>query len=74
MAPAGTPQDIVDKVAHEVAVAVKDPGFAARLSDYGVDPLGDTPAEYKAMLAHDISMWTEALDVAGVKQQDGDAK
>lgn len=68
MAPAGTPQDIIDKVAHEIAAAVKDPKFAAQLADYGVDPLGNTPAEYKAMLASDIPIWAEAVDVAGVKQ------
>jgi len=73
MAPAGTPQDIIDKVAREVGAAVKDPKFASQLADYGVDPLGNTPAEYKAMLAKDIPVWTEALDAAGVKQED-DAK
>ena len=72
MAPAGTPQDIIDKIAHEVAVAVKDPKFATQLADYGVDPLGNTPAEYRAMLAKDIPVWAEAVEVAGVK--DGDAK
>jgi tripartite-type tricarboxylate transporter receptor subunit TctC len=73
MAPAGTPQDIIDRIAHEVAVAVKDPKFAAQLADYGVDPLGNTPAEYKAMLGNDIPIWAEAIDVAGVKQE-GDAR
>ena len=74
MAPAGTPRDIIDRIAHEIAVAVKDPKFAAQLADFGVDPLGNTPAEYKAMLANDIPIWAEAVDVAGVKQQEGDAR
>jgi tripartite-type tricarboxylate transporter receptor subunit TctC len=74
MAPAGTPQDVIDRIAHEVAVAVKDPKFVAQLTDYGVDPLGNTPAEYRAMLANDIPTWAEAVEVAGVKQQDEDAR
>jgi tripartite-type tricarboxylate transporter receptor subunit TctC len=74
MAPAGTPQEIIDRIAHEIVVAVKDPKFAAQLADFGVDPLGNTPAEYKAMLANDIPIWAEAVDVAGVKQQEGDAR
>jgi tripartite-type tricarboxylate transporter receptor subunit TctC len=74
MAPAGTPPDIIDKIAHEVALAVKDPKFATQLADYGVDPLGNTPAEYKAMLANDIPTWAQAVDAAGIKQQDGDAQ
>lgn len=74
MAPAGTPQDIIDRIAHEIAIAVKDPKFATQLADFGVDPLGSTPAEYKAMLANDIPIWAEAVEVAGVKQQEGDAR
>jgi tripartite-type tricarboxylate transporter receptor subunit TctC len=67
MAPAGTPPDIIDRLAKEIAAAVKDPAFAARLVDYGVDPLGDTPAEYAATLARDIPLWAEAVAIAGVK-------
>lgn len=73
MAPAGTPRDIIERIAHEITAAVKDPKFASQLADYGVDPLGNTPAEYQAMLASDIPIWAEAVDVAGVKQQE-DAK
>jgi tripartite-type tricarboxylate transporter receptor subunit TctC len=67
MAPAGTPPDIIDRLAKEIAAAVKDPPFAARLVDYGVDPLGDTPAEFAATLAKDIPLWAEAVAVAGAK-------
>jgi tripartite-type tricarboxylate transporter receptor subunit TctC len=68
MAPAGTPKEIVDKLAQEIAKAVKDPKFREQLINYGADPLGDTPEEYKAMLVKDISIWAEAVDVAGAKQ------
>jgi tripartite-type tricarboxylate transporter receptor subunit TctC len=69
MAPAGTPPEIVDLMAKELAAAVKDPKFAAQLVSYGVDPLGDTPAEYAAMLAKDIRLWAEAVEISGAKQQ-----
>lgn len=68
MAPANTPMPIVEKIAAEVAVAVKDEKFAARLLEFGVDPLGSSPAEYKAMLARDVATWAEAVDVTGLKQ------
>ena len=69
MAPAGTPKDIVDRISKEIAKAVKEPKFREQLINYGADPLGDTPAEYKAMLEKDIQIWAEAVDVAGAKQQ-----
>jgi len=69
MAPAGTPREIVDKLSSEIAKAVKEPKFREQLVNYGADPLGDTPAEYRAMLERDISVWAEAVAAAGVKQQ-----
>jgi tripartite-type tricarboxylate transporter receptor subunit TctC len=69
MAPAGTPQEIINRIAREMAIAVKEPKFSAQLVKFGVDPLGNTPAEYKAMLASDIEIWAKAVELAGVKQQ-----
>lgn len=68
MAPAGTPPEIIEKLAREIAIAVKDPKFKVKLVQYGVDPLGSTPSEFKAMVARDIAIWTEAINVAGLKQ------
>lgn len=68
MAPAGTPPEIIEKLAREIAIAVKDPKFKLQLVQYGVDPLGSTPSEFKAMVARDIAIWTEAINVAGLKQ------
>lgn len=69
MAPANTPKAIVDKIATVLVDAVKDPKFAARLSEFGVDPLGNSPEEYRAMLAKDVATWAEAINIAGLKQQ-----
>lgn len=69
MAPAGTPKVIIEKVAREVAAAVKDPKFAEKLASYGVDPLGNTPDEFRKMIAADIVTWAEALKAAGIEQQ-----
>jgi tripartite-type tricarboxylate transporter receptor subunit TctC len=68
VAPAGTPMDIVEKIAAEVGAAVKDEKFSARLSEFGVDPLGNSPQAFKAMLARDVATWAEAVGLAGLKQ------
>jgi tripartite-type tricarboxylate transporter receptor subunit TctC len=67
MAPAGTPKDVVDKIAAEIGHSVKDPQFAARLDQYGVDPLGNTPAEFRAMVAADTALWAETVQSLGLK-------
>lgn len=69
MGPANLPQAIVDKIAGEMAKAVKQPDFSQRLDKFGVEPLGNTPAQYKAMLAEDIDNWAKALKLAGISQQ-----
>jgi tripartite-type tricarboxylate transporter receptor subunit TctC len=66
MAPATTAPEIVGKIADEIARAVKDPKFVARLDDYGADPLGNTPKEFTAMIASDISMWSDAVKSVGL--------
>ena len=67
MAPAGTPKDVVYKIAAEIGHSVKDPQFAARLDQYGVDPLGNTPAEFRAMVAADTALWAETVQSLGLK-------
>jgi tripartite-type tricarboxylate transporter receptor subunit TctC len=69
MAPAGTPKEIVDRIAKEVARVVKDPTIAARLASNGVDPLGNSPEEFAAMIAADIALWAEAVKIAGVQEK-----
>jgi tripartite-type tricarboxylate transporter receptor subunit TctC len=69
MAPAQTPRPIIDRVAAEVARAVKDPAFAERLTKFGVDPLGNSPAEFVKLIEAEIPLWIEAVNIAGVKMQ-----
>jgi len=66
MAPAGTPSEIVDRIAAEVGRSMKAPKFVERLKNYGADPLGNSPEEFKAMISADIASWGEA--VRDVKQ------
>jgi tripartite-type tricarboxylate transporter receptor subunit TctC len=69
MAPAATPKPIVDRIAAEMARAVKDPKFAERLTAFGVDPLGNSPGEFATLIAAEIPLWIEAVELAGVKTQ-----
>ncbi|HEU4359537.1 MAG TPA: tripartite tricarboxylate transporter substrate binding protein [Xanthobacteraceae bacterium] len=67
MAPAATPRNTIDRVAKEVSHAAKDAKFAERLAAFGVDPLGNTPEEFAAMIAADIALWGEAVKIAGIQ-------
>jgi len=69
MAPAGTPEAIVRRIAMEVAHITKEQTFVERLMSFGFDPLGSGPEELAAMVAADIALWPAALRAAGVKGQ-----
>lgn len=66
MAPAGTPQPIIDKMAAEIARAVKDPRFVERLASLGADPLGNTPQQFAALISADLKLWGEAVAAVGL--------
>jgi tripartite-type tricarboxylate transporter receptor subunit TctC len=68
MAPAKTPKAIVDRLAQEVALAVKDPKVVEHLARQGIKPGGDTPAEFARAVAEDVKFWKEIVTLAGVKE------
>jgi tripartite-type tricarboxylate transporter receptor subunit TctC len=67
MAPAGTPKAVVDRIAAEVGKATKDKKVREQLTAFGVDPLGNSPAEFSAMIASDIELWAGAVKLAGLR-------
>jgi tripartite-type tricarboxylate transporter receptor subunit TctC len=69
MAPAGTPQAIIDKLAGAIQHITKDNAFVQSLTNIGADPIGDRPQEFAATIATDVPLWVEAVRVAGVRRQ-----
>ena len=66
MAPAGTPKAVVDRIAVEVGKATRDQKIVEKLNGFGVDPLGNSPAEFSAMIATDVAQWKAAVQMAGL--------
>jgi tripartite-type tricarboxylate transporter receptor subunit TctC len=70
MAPAGTPKDIIDRMAAEFAGALKDPQFIEHMHKAGVEPAADaSPAAFATFIAKEIALWGEAVKIAGVTLQ-----
>jgi tripartite-type tricarboxylate transporter receptor subunit TctC len=69
LTPAGTPKEIVDRMAQEIGRATKDPKLVERLAGFGVEPLGNSPDEFAAQIAADIVLWAEAVKIAGVQEK-----
>jgi tripartite-type tricarboxylate transporter receptor subunit TctC len=70
MAPAGTPKDMIDRMAAEFGRALNDPQFIAHMHQAGVEPAADaSPAAFAAFIAKEIALWGEAVKIAGVTLQ-----
>jgi tripartite-type tricarboxylate transporter receptor subunit TctC len=69
VAPAGTPRDVVERIAREIGAGCKDATFAGRLAKIGVDPVCSTPAEFEKAVREDLGIWKEAVQAAGMKPQ-----
>ena len=67
LAPAGTPKDIVDKLAAEAGKAMKDEALRKRLAEQAVVPVGATPADTANFLQSEIDKWEKVITSAGVK-------
>jgi tripartite-type tricarboxylate transporter receptor subunit TctC len=69
LAPAGTPSAVIERLAVEIARAVKHPDSVQKLSAMGIDPVGSTPAEYAKQLLADIELFQQAVRASGVKAE-----
>lgn len=69
LAPAGTPRDIVERLAAEIGKTVRDPAIAERLLKIGVDPIGNTPEQFAELIRSDAALWRAAVAAAGIKPE-----
>ena len=68
-APAGTPPEILNRLHAEVKTAFANAQFRERLSALGADPVGDTPAEFKATVSADIKRFAEIARLAKIQPE-----
>jgi len=67
VAPAGTPQPVLDKLAAAARRAVERADVQARFDNDGVEPVGGTPAAFKALVAREIVQWRDLARQADIK-------
>lgn len=66
-APAGTPPEIVAMLSGEVQRIVRLPDVAERLRQMGATPVGNTPAEFTALMAEETKKWAQVVKTSGAK-------
>ena len=61
LAPSGTPQAIVDKIAADVREASLSPDVREALGKQGANPVGSTPAQFKTLIDSDLKRYAKII-------------
>jgi tripartite-type tricarboxylate transporter receptor subunit TctC len=67
LAPAKTPGDVVAKLSTEIAGIIARPDVRDRFTQLGIDPVGNTPAEFTRFLQDEVAKWAKVIKDANVK-------
>jgi len=67
MAPAGTPNDITEKLSKSINDAIKRPDVNQRLVGLGIDPTFEMGARYGKILNTEIPKWAQVIKQANIR-------
>jgi tripartite-type tricarboxylate transporter receptor subunit TctC len=69
MAPAGTPKEIIDKIHQDTVKVLARADVRERFAALGMEPIGNTPAEFAAAIAAETPQWAKVIKQAGIKAE-----
>lgn len=69
LGPARVPPATVQRLYEAARAALADPGTKERLAKLQVEPVGDSPAEFKAFLEAQLKRFADMVKLAGVKPE-----
>jgi tripartite-type tricarboxylate transporter receptor subunit TctC len=67
VAPAGTPPAVLAKIGREVVEALHAPEVREKLNAQIMEPVGNTPTEFRAWIDRDLARWGAVIQAAGIK-------
>src|ERR1700722_12803097 len=67
LAPAGTPKDVLDKLHMETVKALATPDIRKKFEELGLEPVGNTPAEFAGVIKKETPEWAKGIKDAGIK-------
>ena len=65
--PAGTPKPIIDKLADELRDVILNTPVRDQLIGMAVNPAGNTPDEFRRLIAEEIKMWQAVVKEGNLK-------
>jgi tripartite-type tricarboxylate transporter receptor subunit TctC len=68
--PAKTPSPVVERLAAEIGMIVREPDTRARLLQGGIEPLGSSPAEFAAFLDSERKAYSKIAKERGIRAEE----
>jgi tripartite-type tricarboxylate transporter receptor subunit TctC len=59
--PSATPPEVVNTLNRQLVAAINEPSVRTRMTDFGVEPVGSTPAPYAALLKSETVRWHKLI-------------
>jgi tripartite-type tricarboxylate transporter receptor subunit TctC len=69
LAPARTRSAVVERVSGEIAKIVRAPDVTKDFAERGFEPVGNTPAEFRAFIESESKRWLKVAQGAGIKPE-----
>ena len=67
VAPGGTPNPVIATLHAAAIKAINTPSVRDRLTKQGAELVGNTPAEFRALLERELRLWSEVVKDSGAK-------
>jgi tripartite-type tricarboxylate transporter receptor subunit TctC len=67
IAPGATPAAVVEQINKDVAAIIKEPAVREKLAAQLMEPVGSSPAEFRARIDGEIARWAPVIKAADVK-------
>jgi len=67
LAPAKTPGEILARLQKEIAAVLGEPEIRSRYATLGIEPVGNTPAQFAEQIRADLARWEKVVRQANIR-------
>jgi tripartite-type tricarboxylate transporter receptor subunit TctC len=67
LAPAKTPGEILARLQKEIAAVLGEPDVRSRYATLGIEPVGNTPAQFAEQIRADLARWEKVVRQANIR-------
>jgi tripartite-type tricarboxylate transporter receptor subunit TctC len=67
LAPAKTPGEVIGRLQKEIAAVLAEPDVRSRYATLGIEPVGNTPAQFTEQIRADLARWEKVVRQANIR-------